>query len=105
MCLRNLLDRKLVVRLTISSIIAAVILVGVIVNTFFAAIPAITFTWIFVGIIMGYPFGDLTKIAWNSDRTQLVLVGSQVVILGTYLATKLLQTLSSAWNLVIWTTY
>lgn len=93
MCLRNLLDRKLVLRLTIPSIIAVVILVGVIIDTFFTAIPAITFAWIFVGIIIGYPFGRLTKISWNSDRTQLVLVGSQVVILGIYLVTKIITSL------------
>jgi TctA family transporter len=93
MYLRNLLDRKLVLRLTIPSIIAAVILVGVIIDTFSTTIPAITFAWILVGIIIGYPFGRLTKISWNSDRAQLVLVGSQVVILGVYLVTKIITSI------------
>jgi TctA family transporter len=93
MYLRNLLDRKLVLRLTIPSIIAAVILVGVIIDTFSTTIPAITLAWILVGIIIGYPFGRLTKISWNSDRAQLVLVGSQVVILGVYLVTKIITSI------------
>jgi hypothetical protein len=90
---RDLLHRKLVLRLTIPSIIAAVIIVGLIIDTFFTALPAITFAWILVGIIIGYPFGRLTKISWNSDRTQLVLVGSQVIILGVYLVTKIITSI------------
>jgi hypothetical protein len=88
--LRNLLHRKLLLRLTIPSIIAAVILVGVIIDTFFTPIPTITFAWILVGIIIGYPFGRLTKISWNSDKTQLVLVGSGVIVIGVYLVTRII---------------
>ena len=42
-------------------------------------VPAITFAWVLVGMVIGYPFGHLTKISWNSDKTQLALVGSQMV--------------------------
>jgi hypothetical protein len=91
--LRNLLHRKLLLRLTIPSIIAAVIIIGVIIDTFFTPIPAITFAWILVGIIIGYPFGRLTKISWNSDKTQLVLVGSGVVVLGIYLVTRIITSI------------
>jgi hypothetical protein len=90
---KKLLDRKLLLRLTIPSVIAAVILVGVIIDAFITAIPVITFAWILVGIIIGYPFGRLTKISWNSDRGQFLLVGSQVVILGVYLVTKIITSL------------
>lgn len=90
MHLRNLLHRKLLLRLTIPSIIAAGMLVGAIIDTFFTPIPAITFAWILAGIIIGYPFGRLTKISWNSDKTQLVLVGSGVIILGGYLVTRII---------------
>jgi hypothetical protein len=69
---KKLLDRKLLLRLTIPSVIAAVILVGVIIDAFITAIPVITFAWILVGIIIGYPFGRLTKISWNSDRGQFL---------------------------------
>jgi hypothetical protein len=91
--LRNLLHRKLLLRLTIPSIIAAVILVSVIIDTLFTPIPAITFAWILVGIIIGYPFGCLTKISWNSDKTQLVLVGSGLVVLGVYLVTRIITSI------------
>jgi hypothetical protein len=91
--LRNLLHRKLLLRLTIPSIIAAVILVSVIIDTLFTPIPAITFAWILIGIIIGYPFGRLTKISWNSDKTQLVLVGSGLVVLGVYLVTRIITSI------------
>jgi hypothetical protein len=91
--LRNLLHRKLLLRLTIPSIIAAVIIIGVIIDTFFTPIPAITFVWILVGIIIGYPFGRLTKISWNSDKTQLVFVGSGVIVIGVYLVTRIITSI------------
>jgi len=49
--------QRLFTRLTLASIIAAGIIIAVIVDSFFTPYPAITFTWILVGIIIGYPFG------------------------------------------------
>ena len=54
-------------------------IVVIIADLLYASIPLITFAWIFVGIIVGYPFGRLTKISWTSDNTQLALVGSGIV--------------------------
>src|ERR671925_1145645 len=93
MHLRNLLHRKLLTRLTLPSIIAAGMLIAVIIDSFFTPFPAISFAWILVGIIIGYPFGRLTKISWNSDKTQLVLVGSGVVVLGIYLVTRIITSI------------
>ncbi len=91
MHLRNLLHRKLLLRVTIPLIIAAVMLAAVIIDSFFTVFPAITFAWILVGIIIGYPFGRLTKISWNSDKTQLVLDGSGVVLLMVYIVTSIIR--------------
>ena len=75
--LKNLLHRKLLARLTIPIVISTVMLGILIIDLFNTPVPSITFAWILVGMIIGYPFGHLTKISWNSDKTQLALVGSQ----------------------------
>ncbi len=62
-------------------------LVVVIIDSFFTSFPAITYAWILVGLIIGYPFGRLTKISWNSDKTQLALDGSGVVLIVVYIVT------------------
>src|SRR5919197_1590971 len=93
MPLRNLLHRKILFRLTIPMIIAAVMLVVVIIDSFFTSFPVITYAWILVGIIIGYPFGRLTKISWNSDKTQLVLDGSGVALLVVYIVTSIIRSI------------
>ena len=74
-------------------IIAAVMAVVLIIDIYYTPIPAITFAWILVGIIIGYPFGRLTKISWNSDKTQLVLDGSGVALVVVYTVTRIITTL------------
>ena len=59
MHLRNLLHRKLLTRLTLPSIIAAGMLIAVIIDSFFTPFPAITYAWILLGIIIGYPLLDI----------------------------------------------
>ena len=93
MHLRNLLHRKLLFRLTIPTIIAVVMLVALIIDSFFTSFPVITYAWILVGIIIGYPFGRLTKISWNSDKTQLVLDGSGVALLVVYIVTSIIRSI------------
>ena len=90
---RNLLHRKLLSRLTIPMIISAVMAVVLIIDIYYTPIPAITFAWILVGIIIGYPFGRLTKISWNSDKTQLVLDGSGVILMVAYIAISIIRSI------------
>jgi hypothetical protein len=90
---RNLLHRKLLLRLTIPMIIAAVMLVVISVESFFTPFPVITYAWILVGIIIGYPFGRLIKISWNSDKTQLVLDGSGIILMVAYIVISIIRTL------------
>ena len=68
-------------------------LVVVIIDSFFTSFPVITYAWILVGIIIGYPFGRLTKISWNSDKTQLVLDGSGVALLVVYIVTGIIRSI------------
>ena len=91
--LKNLLHRKLLVRLTIPLVIGAIMLAVPIVDFFYLSLPPITFTWILVGIIIGYPFGRLTKISWNSDKTQLVLAGSGIVLLVVFIIIRIITSI------------
>jgi hypothetical protein len=74
-------------------IISAVMLVTVFIDSFFTSFPAITFAWILVGFIIGYPFGRLTKISWNSDKTQLVLDGSGMVRIMAYIVSSIIRSI------------
>ena len=90
---RNLLHRKLLLRLTIPMIIAAVMLVVIIIDSLFTPFPVTTYAWILVGFIIGYPFGRLTKISWNSDKTQLVLDGSGMVLIVVYIVISIIRSI------------
>ena len=72
-------------------IISVVMLVTVVIDSFFTSFPATTFAWILVGFIIGYPFGRLTKISWNSDKTQLVLDGSGMVLIVVYIVISIIR--------------
>ena len=91
--LRNLLHRKLLTRLTIPIAISAIMLVVIMFDFYSTHFPAITFAWILVGIIIGYPFGRLTKISWNSDKTQLALVGTGIVLLVAFMIIRIITSI------------
>lgn len=91
--LKNMLHRKLFARLTIPLVISAVMLVVPIMDFLYLSIPPITFAWILVGIVIGYPFGRLTKISWNSDKTQLVLAGSGIVLLVVFIIIRIITSI------------
>ena len=91
--LQNLLHRKLLARLTIPLVISAVMLVVPIIDFFYLSLPPITFAWILVGIVIGYPFGRLTKISWNSDNTQLILDGSGIVLLVVFIIIRIITSI------------
>jgi hypothetical protein len=68
-------------------------LVVSIVDFFSLFFPPITFAWIPVGIIIGYPFGRLTKISWNSDKTQLILDGSGIILLVVFIIIRIITSM------------
>ena len=93
MRLRNLLNRKLLFRITIPTIIATGMFISVIIDSLFTSIPVITYAWILVGFVIGYPFGRLTKISWNSDKTQLVLDGSGLALIICYIGASIARSI------------
>ena len=84
--LKNLTHRKLLFRLIIPLITAVI-------DSFFTSFPAITFAWVLVGIVIGFPFGRLTKISWNSDKTQIVLDGSGMALRVAYMVTSIIRSI------------
>ena len=68
-------------------------LVTVVIDSFLTSFPATTLAWILVGFVIGYPFGRLTKISWNSDKTQLVLDGSGIILMVAYIAISIIRTI------------
>jgi len=65
-----------------------------IIDLFNTPVPVIIFAWVLVGMIIGYPFGHLTKISWNSDKTQLALVGSQMVLFVIFIITRIIASIT-----------
>ena len=74
-------------------VISTVMIVVIIADLLYASIPLITFAWIFVGIIVGYPFGRLTKISWTSDNTQLALVGLGIALLVAFIIIRIITSM------------
>ena len=64
-----------------------------IIDFFHLSIPYIIFAWILVGIVIGYPFGRMTKISWNSDKTQLVLAGSGIALLVVFIIIRIITSI------------
>lgn len=93
MHLRNLLNRKLLFRITIPTIIATGMFISVIIDSLFTSIPTITYAWVLIGFIIGYPFGRLTKISWNSNKTQLVLDGSGLALIISYIVISIVRSI------------
>jgi hypothetical protein len=67
--------------------------IPVIIDSLFTSIPAITYAWILVGFIIGYQFGRSTKISWNSDKTQLVLDGSGLALIISYIVASIARSI------------
>src|SRR3954452_3203893 len=65
-----------------------------IIDLFNTPVPAITFAWVLFGMIICYPFGHLTKISWNFDKTQIALVGSQMVLLVVFIITRIIASIT-----------
>ena len=88
----RVLHRKLLFRLTIPAVLGISMLVRVLSDyAFVVRFPPVTFALILPGIAVGHTFGRLTKVSWNSDRTQLILDGGQIAILVAYVAVRVVS--------------
>ena len=68
-------------------------LVVIIADLVYGSIPLFTFAWIFIGIIIGYPFGRLTKISWNSDRLSSDKLDSEIGLLVAFIIIRIIPSI------------
>ena len=81
----RLLQRRLLIRVTLPTLLACVQLVLAIIDLARGKAPAAALAWLFPGLLLGYPFGRLTHVSWNTEKSQLALLGGQSLLTVIYL--------------------
>lgn len=81
----GLVHRRLVLRVTVPVIVGVVMLGFVLIDLIEGRLPPLALRWALAGLALGYPFGRLTKVSWDSESSQVVRDGGQVAILLAYL--------------------
>jgi hypothetical protein len=84
----RLVQRRLLVRLCVPGLIGLVLLAFATADLVRGHAPAIVLVWLIPGAVAGYVFGRLTRVAWDSDISQLVQDGSGLALLLAYLAVR-----------------
>lgn len=85
---RTLLQRKLLIRVTIPTVIGLVQLVfSIIAIVSGDARPAILL-FALPALLVGYLFGRRTTIGWDDDRAQVSLIQAQVLLVISYIAVR-----------------
>ncbi|MGE0542899.1 MAG: hypothetical protein AB7R89_22255 [Dehalococcoidia bacterium] len=85
----RLLQRRLLIRVTLPTLIGIVQLVFAVVAVTGGNTPARILLWMFPAIIAGYVFGRITKIAWAHEGTQIALVRGQILITVAYILVRI----------------
>jgi hypothetical protein len=85
----RLFQRRLLIRVTIPTLIGIVQLVFAVVAITGGNTPARILLWMFPAIIAGYVFGRITKIAWVHEGTQIALVRGQILITVAYILVRI----------------
>src|SRR5689334_13060000 len=81
----RLLQRRLLIRVTLPTLLACVQLILAIIEVARGHAPAIALTWLLLGLLLGYPFGRLTHVSWNTEKSQLALLSGQSLLTVGYL--------------------
>jgi hypothetical protein len=77
---RRLLSRKLRMRVTVPVLIGLVQFGLTLVEVVNGRVPPPILLWLLPAVVVGFGFGRATRIMWDSEASQLVLVGGQVVL-------------------------
>ena len=85
----RLVHRRLLLRLTAPALIGLVLLALAVADLVRARAPAAILLWIVPGVAAGYVFGRLTRVAWDSEASQVVQDGGGVVLLLAYVGVRL----------------
>jgi hypothetical protein len=85
---RRLLNRKLRMKVTIPTLVGLIQLGLAVVEIVDGRLPPPILLWLLPALIVGFGFGRATRMMWDSEASQLVLVGGQVVLTVAWLLVK-----------------
>jgi hypothetical protein len=77
---RRLLNRKLRMRVTVPALIGLIQLGLALVEMVNGRVPPLILLWLVSALVVGFGFGRATRVMWDSEASQFVLVGGQVVL-------------------------
>lgn len=84
-----LLQRRLLVSVTVPAAIGLVQLALAIVAVIHGDAPVAVLLWTLPALVAGYGFGRMTGIAWNSASAQVSLIRVQLLLTFAYIVTRL----------------
>ena len=85
---RRLLQRKLLLRVTIPTVIGLVQLVLAIIAIVSGDARVILLLFMLPALLVGYLFGRSTRIAWDDERAQVSLIQAQVLLGVAYIVVR-----------------
>src|SRR5207253_2880760 len=88
---RRLVQRRLLLRVTVPAVLAVALFAVALLDIRRAQVPWPVLLWLVPGLASGYPFGRATKVAWDSDASQLVAVGSGLGLFVAMLAVRVTE--------------
>jgi len=83
------LQRRILIRLFLPVLLGIMMLATVLVDVATSHTPITAFILLFPGFVIGFPFGRMTKVAWDSEKSQVVLIGRQLLLFVAYLSVRL----------------
>ncbi len=85
---RRLLQRKLLLKITIPAVIGLVQLVLAVLAIVAGSARPVVMLWTVPALLVGYLFGRSTKIAWNSEATQIAIIQAQAWLAVGYIVVR-----------------
>ena len=85
---RHLVQGKLRRQVTLPALIGLIQLVLAVATIINGQAPATVLLWLVPALLVGFAFGRATRIIWDSETYQAVLVGGQVILTLAWLAVQ-----------------
>lgn len=84
----RLLQRKLLIRVTVPTLIGLVQLAFAIIAIANGQVSARILLWALPALLVGYLFGRSTKMAWDDEKSQIVLLRAQLLLTVSYIVLR-----------------
>ena len=85
---RRLVHGKLRRQVTLPTLLGLIQLIMAAASIVTGEAPAMVLVWVMPALLVGLAFGRATRIVWNSETYQAVLVGGQVILTLAWLAVQ-----------------